>query len=167
MESAKFWIDKLALQKHPEGGWFKEVYRSEDTVPEDALPGGFSGLRNFSTSIYYLLETTDFSSFHKIKSDEIWHYYTGSSAVEILWIENGKLISQKLGDGSQNDHEFQVVVPKNKWFAARLLNSKGFALVGCTVSPGFHFDDFELADKSLLEEFPGLKGQIESMVGNN
>lgn len=164
MQSARFWIDKLALQKHPEGGWFKEVYRSEDILPANALPKDFNDQRNCSTSIYYLLQTTDFSSFHKIKSDEIWHYYTGSSAVEILWIEDGKLISRELGNSIQNNNEFQVVVPKNRWFAARLLNTNGFALVGCTVSPGFHFDDFELADKSLLEEFPELKGEIEWLV---
>jgi hypothetical protein len=164
MQSARFWIDKLALQKHPEGGWFKEVYRSEDIAAANALPEGFNGQRNYSTSIYYLLETTDFSSFHKIKSDEIWHYYAGSSAVEILWIEDGKLISRELGNSVENNNEFQVVVPKNRWFAARLLNTNGYALVGCTVSPGFHFDDFELADKSLLEEFPELKGEIERLV---
>jgi len=167
METAKFWIEKLALQKHPEGGWFKEVYRSEEIVGKESLAAAFGGSRHFSTSIYYLLEGEDFSSFHRIKSDELWHFYTGSSNVEILWIEEGKLVREKLGDNINNEEHFQIIVPKNKWFAARLLNTNGFALVGCTVSPGFHFEDFELADKRLIDEFPELKNEIEGLVGED
>lgn len=77
IRSARFWIEKLQLQKHPEGGWYKEVCRSEEMIPASALPAGFSDSRRFSTSIYYLLEGNDFSAFHLIKSDEIWHFYNG------------------------------------------------------------------------------------------
>lgn len=164
MKSATFWIEKLDLQKHPEGGWYKEIYRSEDKIGEHALPNNFNGERNFSTSIYYLLEGEDFSSFHRIKSDELWHFYTGSSGVEILWVENGNLIKKMLGCNIDKGEEFQHVIPKNKWFAARLISANGFALVGCTVSPGFYFEDFELADERLLSEFPDICTEIEGLI---
>ena len=160
MQPAQFWIEKLGLQKHPEGGWFKEVYRSEEEIPVHNLNNSFSGDRNFSTSIYYLLEGNDFSAFHRIKSDELWHFYTGSSAIEILWIKNGQLQKSKVGPDIENNEQFQTVIPKGHWFAARLIDTKGYALVGCTVSPGFHFDDFEMADNRLLEEYPHLKEDI-------
>lgn len=160
MKKAKYWIEKLELQQHPEGGWFKEIYRSEDVVPESGLPHNFKGERNFLTSIYFLLEGDDFSAFHRIKSDEIWHYYAGNSAIKILTIENGKIRKQLLGNNLENEEQLQVVALKNTWFAARLKESTGFGLVGCTVSPGFHFDDFEMADKKLIEEYPELKDTI-------
>ena len=84
-QTADFWIKKLGLEKHPEGGWYKEIYRSVDNV-KTAL-----GERNACTSIYYLLKRDDFSSLHRIRSDEIWHYYAGNSAIDILWIENREL----------------------------------------------------------------------------
>ena len=164
METAKFWIEKLGLQKHPEGGWFKEIYRSEERIDLSGSTIWFNGKRNCSTSIYFLLEGSNFSAFHRIKSDETWRFYTGNSAVLIHWIEDGKISSNKLGNKPSNFESFQVVVPKNRWFAAELENKNGFALVGCTVSPGFDFADFELADQKLLVEFPELKKQISALV---
>jgi len=156
MKDAGYWIEKLELQKHPEGGWYKEVYRSKDKVDTPA------GSRSEGTCIYYLLEKEDFSAFHRIRSDEIWHFYTGSSAVEILWIDGRELHTSFLGQG--DGEHFQIVVLKNHWFAARLVNKKGFALVGCTVAPGFHFPDFELADEILLQEYPELRSKIKSLI---
>ncbi|MDX8339670.1 cupin domain-containing protein [Draconibacterium sp. IB214405] len=164
MHSAAYWIKKLNLQQHPEGGWFKEIYRSGDVIPSEALPENFSGERNCSTSIYYLLEKENVSSFHRIKSDEVWHYYAGSSAIEILYLHNGALLSQKLGSDFDAGEQFQFVVPKNTWFAARLTDSNGYALVGCTVSPGFNFDDFELADDSLAQDFPYFAEEIKKLI---
>ena len=164
IKTAEYWIKKLKLEKHPEGGWFKEVYRSTEMAVADALPDGFSGSRNFSTSIYYLLKGTDFSSFHRIKSDEIWHYYVGDSAIEILFIQNGKLIKQLCGNNPEQGQNLQIIVPKHMWFAARLVDKAGFALAGCTVSPGFHFEDFEMAGKELLDEYPQLKDQITGLI---
>lgn len=164
MKQAKYWIEKLELEKHLEGGWFKEIYRSSDIIPQHALPNDFNGDRNCSTSIYYLLEIEDFSSFHRIYSDEIWHYYTGSSPIEIISIELGKLKRQFLGNNPDSNQNLQIVVPKNTWFAAQLVQRKGYALVGSTVAPGFHFDDFELADEKLLDEFPHLKEKIRELV---
>jgi len=164
MKTAKYWITKLNLEKHPEGGWFKEVYRSVEMISAKCLSGSFYGARNISTSIYYLLEGDDFSAFHRIKSDEIWHYYAGNSSIEIITIRNGEIEIQQLGNQSEEGHVFQFVVPAETWFAARVGNKKGFALVGCTVSPGFHFDDFELAGKNLIDEFPLLENQIRSLI---
>lgn len=163
-KTAQYWIKQLILDKHPEGGWFKEIYRSEEMALKDALPEDFSGSRNFSTSIYYLLEGNDFSSFHRIKSDEIWHYYDGNSAIEILLVQNGKLKKHYCGNNPDKNEQLQVIVPKNTWFAARLSNKKGFALVGCTVSPGFHFEDFEMAGKELMKEFPNLASEINGLI---
>ena len=164
MKSAKYWIDKLELQKHPEGGWFKEVFRSSEFIPKNVLAEGYGGDRNYTTSIYYLLEGNDFSAFHRIKSYEIWHYYTGSSSIEIVSIINNKMISNIVGKNYDKDESFQVIVPKNTWFAARLTENKGYALVGCTVSPGFHFDDFELADQKLALMYPNIKDEIYKLL---
>lgn len=164
MESAKYWIEKLQLQKHPEGGWFKEIYRSDEMIPADALPTGFSGSRSISTSIYYLLEGEDFSAFHRIKSDELWHFYTGTSAIEIISIEKGKIRKQFLGNNPRENQCFQIIVPKNTWFVARLVNKHGFALAGCTVSPGFHFDDFEMANQELIGQNPEIEKEIVGLI---
>jgi uncharacterized protein len=133
-------------------------------IPASDLPAGFSGDRNISTSIYYLLEGDDFSAFHRIKSDEIWHFYTGTSAIEIISVEEGKIRKQFLGDNPRENQFFQIVVPKNTWFAARLVNKQGFALAGCTVSPGFHFDDFEMANQELIWQFPGIEKEIVGLI---
>lgn len=164
IETAKYWIEKLQLQKHPEGGWFKEVYRAEDVVPESGLPFNFSGERNFSTSIYFLLNQEEFSTFHRIKSDELWHYYAGTSAIEILTIEGKELKKVFVGNEIEKNQHFQLVIPKNTWFAAHLVNKSGFALVGCTVSPGFHFEDFEMADNNLLAQFPHIREKISPFI---
>ncbi|MCK3684902.1 cupin domain-containing protein [Maribellus sp. YY47] len=160
--SSAYWIEKLDLERHPEGGWFKEVYRSEDLMFPDPACFQPNVRRNICTSIYYLLEGSDFSSFHRIKSDEIWHYYTGTSATEILWIDGNKLKYFVLGVGEKD--AFQAVVPKYAWFAARLADKTGYALLGCTVAPGFHFDDFEMADQKLLEEYPELAEEIAGLI---
>lgn len=164
MKTAAYWVEKLELEKHPEGGWYREIYLSEDIVPQTGLPSSFRGERSFATSIYYLLEGTDFSAFHRIKSDEIWHYYAGTSAIEIFSLEKGKLKKYLVGDDPESGQTFQVIIPKNTWFAARLVNREGYALAGCTVSPGFHFEDFELADGRLLKEFPDLKDEIVPLL---
>lgn len=164
LKAAAYWIDKLNLGKHPEGGWFKEVYRASEIIPEQALPENFTGARNISTSIFYLLEGDDFSAFHRIKSDEIWHFYAGSSPIEIIYIERNNIRKILLGNDPDKNQNLQLVVSKNTWFAAKLSERKCYALVGCTVSPGFHFNDFELAGKELLEEFPELETQIKSLI---
>lgn len=160
MKTPQYWIENLNLQQHPEGGWFKEIYRDLELINVFAQNTIKPVLRNASTSIYYLLEDNDFSAFHKIKSDEVWHFYTGNSAIEIRWIENETLHKKVLGNNPESGENFQVVVPKNCWFAASVVNKTGFVLAGCTVAPGFDFADFEMADLSLAKQFPELKNEI-------
>ncbi len=163
--NSKYWIEKLSLQKHPEGGFYKEIYRSNEFISKNSLPDRFDGDRCFSTSIYFLLEKNDFSAFHRIKSEEIWHFYQGYSLTIYTIDDYGCLKSYKLGNNPENDEVFQLVIPRNTWFAAMLNKQDSFALVGCTVSPGFNFNDFELAEKELLINiFPQHKKIIEKLT---
>jgi len=159
--SAAYWIEKLQLIKHVEGGYYKEIYRSSITVNKNNLPEGFRGNRNVCTDIYFLLEKKQFSAFHRIASDEIWHFYYGD-ALSIYEIEtDGKMIEHKLGSNPEAGEVFQTVIKAGSWFASRVSNGDGYTLVGCTVSPGFDFEDFEMAEqKSLIEKFP----QHESLI---
>ena len=155
MDTAKYWIEKLDLAKHPEGGYFKEVYRSAENIPKTALPARYRSNRNFATSIYFLLEGKEFSSFHRIQSDETWHFYVGSTLELNVLNADGSLSTYLLGRNMEKGENLQLTIPRNHWFGARILAPDSFALLGCTVAPGFHFDDFELADRSkLLEQFP-------------
>jgi len=163
-KSADYYIEKLNLQKHPEGGYFKEIYRSEEIIKSNALPTYFDGERNISTSIYFLLKSDDFSSFHRIKSDEIWHFYKGSP-LTIFLILNGEIKKLLLGNNFENGESFQQIVPKNSWFAASVNNPNSFSLIGCTVAPGFDFNDFELATrKELFVSYPSLHEKINQFT---
>ncbi|MGC4100730.1 cupin domain-containing protein [Ferruginibacter sp.] len=143
-------IQHYDLLPHPEGGWYKETYRSEGAVASNALPASFSGDRAFCTAIYFLLDRGNFSAFHRIKSDECWHFYTGG-ALEIFVIHpEGKLEIIRLGSDTACGEIFQYVVPAHCWFASRPAAGTAFSLVGCTVSPGFDFEDFELANAAAL-----------------
>ena len=157
------WIKHLGLIKHPEGGYFKEVYRSQETIAKADLPPRFAGERVFSTSIFYLLKQGDFSKFHKIKSDETWHFYDGSP-LELLIINlEGKLKKVKIGLDPESGLIPQFTVFTGHWFAAQSLGE--YSLLGCTVSPGFDFTDFELADrKILIAAFPQHKKVIEQFT---
>jgi predicted cupin superfamily sugar epimerase len=157
--NSKYWINKLNLAPHPEGGYYKETYRSN----EQFLPGGFSGLRNVSTTIYFLLEEDNKSHFHRIKSDEHWFFHEGST-IEILLLNNQHLSSILLGKDPDQGEVLQAVVPAGYWFAARMKDGKGYGLVSCTVAPGFDFNDFELASrKELIKQFPKQEKVISEM----
>lgn len=150
-QNAAYWIEKLGLTEHPEGGFFRETYRSADILPESALPQRYDAPRNASTCIYYLLEHLNRSVFHRLKSDEIWHFYAGSSSVRLLMIDpDGNLTESLVGNNPENGEVFHLVIPHGCWFAAELTNKDGFALVGCTVAPGFDFTDFEMGNKAVL-----------------
>lgn len=138
------------LAPHPEGGYFKETYRSTEGISAEALPPRFNGDRSFSTAIYYLLERGDYSGFHKIKSDECWHFYAGETLLIHVIEENGVYHCVQLGACLDEGEVFQFVVPANAWFAAEPAGNSAFALVGCTVAPGFDFKDFEMAQRNLL-----------------
>ena len=158
-------VKKLDLQPHPEGGYYKETYRSEDIIRDTILGNEFNGPRNLCTGIYYLLESDDFSALHKINQDEMWHFYLGE-AIELTMIsEAGELSMVTIGNNVSNGEVLQFVVPKRNWFGARLLKANSFALVGCTVSPGFDFNDFKLGEREeLLNKFPQHEDIIESLT---
>lgn len=156
MKSAKYWIEHLEMEKHPEGGYFKEMYRANEMISGNGLPARYQGEnRSFSTSIYFLLKGPEFSAFHRLQSDEIWHFYEGTPVVLYLLFENGELFKQVMGPEYDQGMVYQLVLPKTCWFAAHVLHPEGHTLVGCTVAPGFDFKDFELAERDkLMEKFP-------------
>lgn len=147
-------IEKLGMEPHLEGGFYKRCYASEDVVP---VPERFAAPheRQCSTSIYYLLGKDDFSAWHRLKSDELWHHYEGGSVLIRTIDPDTKALSEhmlgKVSDGANP----QILVRHGNWFCAQPLGDCEFSLVGCTVSPGFDFKDFELADRvALIAEYP-------------
>ena len=152
-------VERLGLQEHPEGGFYKETYRSNQTIETDK-----NVYRNISTAIYFLLENENKSLFHRIKSDELWFFHQGE-ALEIVFIKEGILNTIILGNNLENGEVIQATIPANTWFASRVKNLKGYSLVSCTVAPGFDFADFELAKREdLINEFPNLKETIEKFT---
>lgn len=160
--TAKELIEKLDLQPHPEGGFFKEMYRSKGEINVDGLSTEFMGRRSFSTCIYFLLTSDTFSAFHKINQDEIWHFYMGSP-IQLHTISPGGIHEEHIiGNDIKNLQQPQLVVPKEHWFAASVMDKNSYALVGCTVAPGFDFQDFVLGNRQALEaEFPEHISVIE------
>lgn len=162
-EKAKYYIQKLELEKHPEGGYFKEIYRSGEMITIEAPRKHLK--RNVSTSIYFLLEGSQISKFHRLKSDELWHFYDGDAVKIYVIDEQGKLTEIMLGKETDKGQVFQTVIRKKHWFAAEVINKRSFALIGCTVSPGFDFTDFELAKREyLLKSFPQHKTLISKFT---
>lgn len=153
--NAKKYIEKLQLKKHPEGGYYKEIYRSGELIEAGKLPPRYKSSRVFSTSIYFLLQGTEFSAFHRLKSDETWHFYDGSSVILYKINADGELLKIRIGSNTDDGEIFQFTVPALEWFAAELINKKDFALLGCTVAPGFDFNDFETGSREeLTKTFP-------------
>jgi uncharacterized protein len=160
MKDAQYWIKKLQLAKHPEGGYFKETYRSGETIPAVGLPPRFDEDRAFSTAICFLLTGDDCSTLHRIKSDEMWHFYAGSELTIHVIEPTGNYGQIKLGGD-----RFQAVVPAGCWFGATVEQRQAYALVGCTVAPGFDFADFELAKRDeLIAQFPQHRVIIERLT---
>ena len=161
-------IDQLIwqhnLQPHPEGGWYYQTYKSDEQIAAGALPERFGGDRAFSTAIYFLLEQGNFSAFHRIKSDECWHFYSGDALQIYLIRQNGELEIISLGNDLEKGQTFQYVVPANCWFASRPAPGSAYCFVGCTVSPGFEFEDFEMANAiTLSDAYPQHKAIIKEL----
>lgn len=164
-KDVEYWIEKLDLKPHPEGGYFRDTYRSEEIFEVDQLPDRYQAARSFSTAIYYLLKGNQFSALHRLKSDEVWHFYVGSSLVIHIISEVGEYSEIKLGNTLTNREVFQAVVPAGCWFGVTVNDKNSFALVGCTIAPGFDFSDFELGDReNLLKQFPQHKAIIEKLT---
>ena len=155
MKDARYWIDALDLEPLPEeGGWYREVYRAAESIPADALPARFDGPRCFATQIYYLLPGDDISAFHRVRQDETWHFYEGDPLTLHTLDAEGTYARQRLGRAFPDAH-FQLTVPAGVLFAATVEAPGAFALVGCTVAPGFEFADFEAPPRAdLLAQYP-------------
>jgi hypothetical protein len=150
MSGAQLWIDGLQLRRHPEGGWFRETYRSEEVLAGAALPPRFGGDRAFSTAIYFLLDGEDFSALHRIKQDEAWHFYDGSPVTLHVIDPEGTYSTIKVGRDLRAGEVPQAVVKAGCLFGATVNDIRSYALVGCTVAPGFDFADFEMPSREEL-----------------
>ena len=146
---------RLKLQPHPEGGYFIETYRSTHKLPKKVLTGGYPGDRAVSTAIYYLLTPKTFSAMHRLRGDEIFHFYLGDPVDLLQLYPDGTGKVTVLGSNLAAGMRPQAVVPGNAWQGMRLLRGGKYALLGATVAPGFDFKDFELGDRQeLVEEYP-------------
>jgi len=159
MLTANDFIKKLNLTKHIEGGYFRRTYESKLKV---SIPG-YTGERHTATSIYFLLEKDTFSALHKLKSDEVWFFNYGSPLILYIINEVGELNKIILGD--PNHPIYQFTVSANQWLAAEINDKSSFTLVSCFVSPGFEYNDFELADRDMLiQQYPNHANLIERLT---
>lgn len=152
--NASHWINKLGLHPHPEGGFYRETYRASLHVQ------AHGGTRSASTAIYFLLESDQCSALHRIKSDEVWHFYAGAPLSIVLIHADGRTETKVIGDGA-----FQAVVPAGCWFGARVEQRNAYALAGCTVAPGFDFADFEIGTRTgLISRYPQHEDIIRALT---
>ncbi len=160
----KILTEYLDLKPHPEGGFFSETYRSKEIYPKDKLPERYNSDRCFFTSIFFLITENSFSAFHKLQTDEIWHFYEGNPVELFIITQNRELLKIVLGDKPEYGMRYTHLVEKNCWLAAKL-ESGNYALTGCTVAPGFEYEDLEMGDrKKLVNEFPEYKEIIERLT---
>jgi predicted cupin superfamily sugar epimerase len=170
--TAEYWINHLNLQAHPEGGYYKEIFRSKEgvfraeTVNSGAQSADFRAnprnTKQACTSIYYLLEGKDFSGFHRLASDELWYFHKGEPLHIHVINDEGTHSTIALSDGATGS--LQAVIPPNTWFAAELPSGTGFSLVSCAVAPGFDFAEFEMAKKEdLVKQYPQHQGLLERL----
>ena len=157
-------VARLELARHPEGGWYRESYRSGEIIQAAALPDRFTGDRSVCTAIYFLLESGDMSALHRIKSDEVWHFYAGESLTVHVITPQGAYYPLNIGSNIAAGETFQCVVTAGCWFGAEV-SQDGYSLVGCTVAPGFDFADFEMGKREeLLKQFPAQTDIIRRLT---
>ncbi len=158
-------IDHLQLAPHPEGGFYRETYRSVETLAASALDARYGGERSAGTGIYFLLTEGNFSAFHRLRSDELYHFYAGDPVTTVQIRPDGTRVDTVLGPDLLNGHVPQLVIPRDVWQGTRLRDGGRWALLGTTVAPGFDFADFEMADRpALLARFPQHAEIIEQLT---
>jgi len=156
-KTAEEWIRSLNLTPHPEGGYYRESYRSSGMIAQDSLPTGMKGERTYGTAIYFLLAAGQVSRWHRIKSDELWFYHAGAPLEVIVLLNDGCEKKLSLGLDLAAGQQPHVMVPAGCWFGSRIVNGReNYSLVSCTVSPGFEFQDFQLATAQDTEKWPAL-----------
>ena len=160
-----YWVATLGLEPHPEGGYYKGTFESEERTSDQELSVNFEGERKLYTSIYFLLTSKEVSHFHRLKSDELWYYHAGSPLTIHIIHENGNYEEIKLGINLEKGEVPQALVPKNSIFGSSVMEEDTFSLVGCMVSPGFDFQDFELfTQDNLLSKYPQHKDIIMKLA---
>jgi predicted cupin superfamily sugar epimerase len=163
--SVNEWISRLGLTPHPEGGFFREIYRAEGVVSQPNLPFRYSGGRAYSTAIYYLLRSGEFSSLHRLDSDEQWFHIDGSALTIHSIAQDGTYTQQHIGKDLSLGQFPHAVVHHGVWFGGTVDEEDSYSLVGCVVAPGFDFDDFELANREeLLKVFPQHEALIRRLT---
>ncbi len=166
MKGAEYWIEGLGLEPHPEGGFYSQTYRAEGSIASCCLPKEMQGSRAYSTAIYFLLHGKQSSALHRIRSDEIWHFYTGASLTLHCFTETGEYSTLKLGPDFEYGEVYQAEVPAGCWFGATVNVPSSYSLVGCTVAPGFDFQDFELGKREeLIRLYPEHERIITRLTG--
>jgi len=149
-------IKKLQMKPHPEGGFYSETYRSPESA---SVSWSGESPRNFSTAIYFLLKAGQFSAWHRLHSDEMWHHYEGGDVkIHVIDPQTRELSTLLLGRVRRGGRP-QVLIPRDVWFCAEV--ERRFSLVGCTVTPGFDFADFEMATRA---DLVGLFPEYEEMI---
>lgn len=157
-------VTQLGLKPHPEGGFYREIYRSSHKISKSALPEIYSGDHAYSTCAYFLLPRGHVSVFHRLLSDEQWHFYLGGPLHLVQIYPNGEMVRIVLGSQFEKGEKFFHFVSSGCWFGAYPDDSAEFALVGVTVAPGFEFTDFEMADPALLKKkYPHASKMIDRL----
>ena len=161
MKDHKYWIESLKLEKHREGGFASQTYESPLRITDREIKSTFEGTRPLSTSIYFLIHDNNVSNFHRLKADEMWYFHEGISLNIAIISPEGELSEFKLGRDVENGEQLQVLVPSGSIFGAYMQDGKGYSLVGCMVSFGFDFKDFELFNRAdLIKEYPAYRDLI-------
>tara|TARA_B100000780_G_C20882431_1_gene351060 strand:+ start:91 stop:600 length:510 start_codon:yes stop_codon:yes gene_type:complete len=152
-------VTKFNLQPHPEGGFYAETYRGDTTVEASY------GTRSSSTAIYFLITPGSVSRLHRIAADEVWHFYLGGPMTVVEISEDGNKKETILGQNIMANEKVQYTVKAGTWFGSYPCDASDFSFVGCTVAPGFDFQDFELASRTVLvKQFPQHKDAIERLT---
>jgi predicted cupin superfamily sugar epimerase len=161
--TAGFWIAHLGLLAHPEGGYYRETYRSTLQLSGDGLPPAYAGPRAASTAIYFLVTAGHPSCFHRLQTDEIWHFYAGDTLEICCLSADGVLEVKRLGMDVASGDCLQQAIPAGTWFGARVAGE--YALCGCTMAPGFDFQDFELGTRAaMVAQFPAHGALIQQLT---
>ncbi|MBV6274128.1 cupin domain-containing protein [Alcaligenaceae bacterium CGII-47] len=157
LEKTKYWqtlVEHLNLQPHPEGGYYRETFRSDQQIPFNG------GMRCASTVIYYLLAPGAYSAWHRIDADETWYFHTGCPVSVHVLSAQGDVLTHRLGNPIEHAGAvFQATVPAGRWFAAELSEPDDFALLSCSVAPGFEFSGFELAGAADMDDAAQQHGE--------
>ncbi|MBX9772748.1 MAG: cupin domain-containing protein [Candidatus Obscuribacterales bacterium] len=166
--SASDLIQLLKLEEHPEGGFYRQTYKSYELIPKEVLPPRYESPRSYGTAIYYLITKEKCSRLHKVASDETFHFYFGAPVEMLLLFPDKRAENIVLGHNILARQQPQFTVPKGIWQGSKIRDeedSPDYALLGATVAPGFEYADFELATRAeILAEYQDFESQISDLL---